>query len=142
MCQSRLLVTIPDFLRNEPLCSSADDPTVFDGGEYAIDENGRQCFVLDECIVPAVLALWEKGIKTTCCCCGHGSGSGVIGLLTEFTHEGCARLTEAAPFKPVEIVERRRHENRAYVRGMRDGLVAAGREDLIAVLATEGDGKG
>lgn len=130
MCMNRVLVPIPDFIKSDPLCSSAADPSVFDGGEYAIDREGRQCFVLDECIVPAIQALWERGIKTTSCCCGHGSGSGVIGILTEYTHETGMRLEEAAPFRPIELVERRRHENLAYERGRHDGLVAAGREDL------------
>lgn len=26
---------------------------------------------IDSCIVDAILALWEKGIETTGCCCGH-----------------------------------------------------------------------
>lgn len=131
MCSERMLVPIPDFLKADPHCTDVADPTVFEGCEYARDELGRECFVIDKCIVPALQALWDKGIKTTCCCCGHGSGSGVIGLLTDYSHEPGMRLMEAPPFQPIEIVERRRHENRAYARGRHDGLVEAGREDLV-----------
>ena len=122
MCQSRVLVPIPEFIKADPLCSSASDSSVFDGGEYAIDEQGRQCFVLDECLVPAILALWGKGIKTSGCCCGHGTGSGVIGLVTEYDSGGI-HLMEAPPYILVEVVERRRHENIAYQRGYDAALV-------------------
>lgn len=27
---------------------------------------------IDKCLLPEVVSLWEKGIKTTGCCCGHG----------------------------------------------------------------------
>lgn len=30
---------------------------------------------LDRCVVPELLALWEKGIETVCSCCGHGDDS-------------------------------------------------------------------
>ncbi len=130
MCMKRILIPIPDFIKADPLCSSASDPAVFDGDEYAIDTEGRPCFVLDECIAPAVVALWENGIKTSGCCCGHGTGSGVIGLVTDYKHETGMRLMEAPPYSLVEIVERRRHENEAYRRGRHDGLIEAGREDL------------
>jgi hypothetical protein len=122
-------VPIPDFIKADPLCSSADRPEVFDGGEYVIDEEGRQCFVIDACLVPALQVLWAVGIKTSGCCCGHGTGSGVIGLITHYDRSGL-HLMEAPPYSLVEVVERRRHENAAYERGRHDGLVLAGREDL------------
>lgn len=131
MCKTHttILVPIPDFIKADPLCSSAANPEVYDGGEYAIDSEGRQCFVIDACLVPAVQALWAAGIKTSGCCCGHGSGSGVIGLITDYDRSG-EHLLEAPPYKLVEVVERRRHENYAYERGRHDGLVQAGREDI------------
>jgi len=129
MCNNRVLVPIPDFIMADPLCSSADNPEVFDGGEYAIDDQGRQCFVIDECLVPALTALWAAGIKTSGCCCGHGTGSGVIGLITNYDRGG-KHLSEAVPYNLVDVVERRRHENQAYERGRHSGLVEAGREDL------------
>ena len=27
---------------------------------------------VDKCLLPEILRLWEAGIKTTGCCCGHG----------------------------------------------------------------------
>mgnify|MGYP000951950838 CR=1 FL=1 len=27
---------------------------------------------VDKCLLPEILSLWEQGIKTTGCCCGHG----------------------------------------------------------------------
>jgi hypothetical protein len=124
------LVPIPDFIKADPLCSSADRPEVFDGGEYAIDDKGRECFVIDACLVPALQALWDAGVKTSGSCCGHGSGSGVIGLITDYNRH-MKHISEAPPYQLVEVVERRRHENAAYERGRRDGLVEAGREDLL-----------
>ena len=29
---------------------------------------------IDKCLLPEILSLWELGIKTTGCCCGHGRG--------------------------------------------------------------------
>lgn len=46
--------------------------------EYGIDAEGRKCLRLDACIVPVVKTLWDAGILTLSCCCGHGSGWGVI----------------------------------------------------------------
>ena len=28
---------------------------------------------IDKCLLPEIVALWEQGIKTTGCCCGHGN---------------------------------------------------------------------
>ena len=138
MCKvdRKVLIPIPDFIKVDPLCSSASDPEVFhqqELPEYAVDSEGRECFVIDECLAPALLALWEKGIKTTGCCCGHGSGSGMIGLLTDYIHDSDVHLSEAPPYRLYEVVERRRHENRAYERGRHDGLVQADREDIWIV---------
>jgi len=126
MCNRSELVPIPDFMRNDPHCVFEFDPN---HPEFGLDEEGRDCFRLDACIVPALLALWAKGIKTTGCCCGHGSGSGIIGLLTEKDREG-EHIMEAPPYNIAEVVERRRHENAAYERGLQRGYVDAGREDL------------
>lgn len=37
----------------------------FDGKE-------NKCVAIDKCLLPEILYLWEAGIKTTGCCCGHG----------------------------------------------------------------------
>lgn len=35
---------------------------------------------IDKCLLPEVLLLWEKGIRTTGCCCGHGRHAPYIGV--------------------------------------------------------------
>ena len=37
----------------------------------APERQNRQVSI-DECIVPQIQALWEAGIQTLGCCCGHG----------------------------------------------------------------------
>lgn len=40
---------------------------------------------VDKCLLPEILNLWEIGIKTTGCCCGHGDpGMAYIGVEPEF----------------------------------------------------------
>lgn len=51
--------------------------------EYGIDAEGRKCLAIDACIVPAIRTLWEAGVVTMSCCCGHGGGWGVITIQTE-----------------------------------------------------------
>lgn len=36
--------------------------------------NGKEETAIDECIVPQIKALWDAGIPTLGCCCGHGKG--------------------------------------------------------------------
>lgn len=35
---------------------------------------------IDKCLLPEILELWEMGIKTTGCCCGHGKDKPFIGV--------------------------------------------------------------
>lgn len=35
---------------------------------------------IDKCLLPEILELWEIGIKTTGCCCGHGKHDAFIGV--------------------------------------------------------------
>lgn len=35
---------------------------------------------IDKCLLPEILNLWEMGIKTTGCCCGHGKQGAFIGV--------------------------------------------------------------
>ena len=35
---------------------------------------------VDKCLLPEILKLWEMGIKTTGCCCGHGRIKPFIGV--------------------------------------------------------------
>jgi len=73
MCKSTL-VPIPPHLPESLEHFDATHP------EYGYDAEGRKCFRMDGCIVDAVLAVWAAGFKTLGCCCGHGSGHGVISL--------------------------------------------------------------
>lgn len=38
---------------------------------------------VDKCLLPEVIKLWEKGIKTTGCCCGHARVPAFIGVESE-----------------------------------------------------------
>ena len=35
---------------------------------------------IDKCLLPEILNLWEMGIKTTGCCCGHGKSEPFISV--------------------------------------------------------------
>lgn len=35
-------------------------------------ERKPKCIAIDKCLLPEIIKLWELGIKTTGCCCGHG----------------------------------------------------------------------
>jgi hypothetical protein len=75
MCDSRELMPIPAFL------FSSGGVTDFDPEhpEFAINDAGEKCLVIDTCMAFAVAALWKAGITTISCCCGHGDApSGVI----------------------------------------------------------------
>lgn len=40
---------------------------------------------VDKCLLPEILRLWELGIKTTGCCCGHGKQElAFIGVVPEY----------------------------------------------------------
>lgn len=50
-------------------------------------ENRKQTKMvcIDKCLLPEILSLWESGIKTTGCCCGHGNSSmAFIGVKEEY----------------------------------------------------------
>lgn len=73
MCGTTTLVPIPEWARAREWFDETHP-------EFGIDEEGRQCFAIDSCIVSALKAVWAAGFKTLGCCCGHGQGSGVISL--------------------------------------------------------------
>ncbi len=79
MCSETTLVPIPDLLwsNNGVYEFKPDHP------EYGLDEQGRKCLAIDTCIVPAVKHLWDAGIVTLSCCCGHGDPWGVITVQTQ-----------------------------------------------------------
>lgn len=103
MCKEETLVPIPDFMRHDGRCVFEFDPK---HPEFGLDSEGRECFVVDSCIVPALLAIWDRGIKTSGCCCGHGSGSGVIGLVTYRDEKSIEEHPE--PYRPADELENRR----------------------------------
>lgn len=35
------------------------------------DDGKPHTVAIDKCLLPEVVSLWERGIKTTGCCCGH-----------------------------------------------------------------------
>lgn len=76
MCETQTLVPIPEWA--DASTFDADHP------EYGIDADGRKCFAIDTCIVPALLAVWAAGYRTLGCCCGHGQVSGgvISGIMT------------------------------------------------------------
>lgn len=41
---------------------------------WKVEFNGdaNKCVSIDKCLLPEIIKLWELGIKTTGCCCGHG----------------------------------------------------------------------
>lgn len=40
--------------------------------------SGRIVVAVDQCIAPLVQLLQDHGVRTACCCCGHGNGPGFI----------------------------------------------------------------
>jgi hypothetical protein len=39
---------------------------------WQLADGGRKTVAIDRCLLPEVKGLWENGIRTTGCCCGHG----------------------------------------------------------------------
>lgn len=75
-CKS-VLVPIPEFIFRSGGIYEFDPSHP----EYGINEKGERCLSLDEHIVSAIQALWDAGIVTRSCCCGHGSGWGLVSIL-------------------------------------------------------------
>lgn len=54
--------------------------------DHMMKENGgyydktKSCWV-DSCIADEILYLWNQGIVTTGCCCGHGVNDGMINVM-------------------------------------------------------------
>lgn len=42
--------------------------------------NGFKDVAIDKCLIREIIDLWEKGIKTTGCCCGHDKTEPFIGV--------------------------------------------------------------
>ena len=51
----------------------------------AESERCHRYVAVDKCLLPEILKLWEMGIKTTGCCCGHGKQKlAYIGVSPEY----------------------------------------------------------
>lgn len=46
-------------------------------------DNDYKMVNIDKCLLTEVKDLWERGIKTTGCCCGHGKHTPFIGVFPE-----------------------------------------------------------
>lgn len=38
---------------------------------YSATSDAPKYIAVDKCLLPEILSLWERGIRTTGCCCGH-----------------------------------------------------------------------
>ena len=65
----QLSVRVPDFIELR-----------YNAPEREVREN----VCIDVCLIPEVVSLWELGIKTTGCCCGHNKREPYIGVEEEF----------------------------------------------------------
>lgn len=51
---------------------------------YQLSNGSRKCVSIDKCLLPEILKLWEKGIRTTGNCCGHGKMKPFIGVENKY----------------------------------------------------------
>lgn len=99
MCATTTLMPIPPLILDAYPAGwfKADHP------EFGIDIEGRECLAIDSCIAPALALLWDAGIPTLGCCCGHGQSAG--GIITLDT----ARLADRAASTPIKETYARIH---------------------------------
>lgn len=71
-----VLVSVPDFMRGRAL------------GCYVI----RDQIGIDACLLDEIRALWDAGITTTGCCCGHQ-------VMRDFAYIGVADESDVAKMK-------------------------------------------
>lgn len=45
---------------------------------------------VDKCLAKEITSLWEQGVKTLGCCCGHGKKLGFI----QVTNDSCKKMLE------------------------------------------------
>ena len=59
-------------------------------GDTPITPETKQV-TIDKCLLPEILSIWEKGIRTNGCCCGHGTEKeSFIGV----NASDCAKMSE------------------------------------------------
>lgn len=70
----------------------------------------RKQVSVDACLADEIMHLWERGIITTGCCCGHNKGEPYIGVLPEFE-----RVMVSIGYKPTG------HESTFYPKTIKEG---------------------
>ena len=80
------------------------------------DDGVAHMICVDKCLLPEILKLWEMGIRTTGCCCGHGDQKmAFIGVRNDFIpkmkslgykvqHNNC-RPDDEDSFVPMTLLE-------------------------------------
>jgi len=51
--------------------------------KYNCSDEYKRHILVDKCISDEISSLWEKGIRTTGCCCGHGRELGFIQVVDD-----------------------------------------------------------
>jgi hypothetical protein len=69
-----------------------------------LKESGKTQVCIDECIVSQIKALWEAGIETLGCCCGHGKGPCEVILTGHFDPTDVSKAYDI--LKEVDLVRR------------------------------------
>lgn len=97
------------------MCDCKDVEMGSYSNSYSIQKPfGRKNYVnIDKCLMREVLDLWEMGIETTGCCCGHNKVEGYIGVEDEFipkmkelgyeVHHNACRPNDEDSFKPKSL---------------------------------------
>ncbi len=62
-------------------------PYKVEGYKAKFSKEGAKLVMIDKCLLPEILGLWEKGIKTTGCCCGHNKLEPFISVRKEFVKD-------------------------------------------------------
>lgn len=109
MCSTEILVPIPSMIWDNNAVPAEGHEHVVAAGEHYIP--------IDECIVPAVKALWAAGVVTLSSCCGHvqEGDEHPYGVITIQTRPGVAQ-------RGATLLRRERYE---------DLLAAAARERAL-----------
>lgn len=58
-------------------------------------DNDNRTVCVDSCIADVIKRLWEKGVVTLGCCCGHGKSNPCVILDTHMDSDYAANLLQA-----------------------------------------------
>ena len=53
------------------MCEWGKEQKIVDLPDWVIPEKKTRTISVDKCIVSQLLTLWEEGVHTLACCCGH-----------------------------------------------------------------------